>query len=132
LSRVLDAGIRATARIFASMRPAFTIIELLIAIVVFTIGLLGLAATAGTVAGHVGDSARLTGSAHLARSILDSLGTLRCDAIAAGAESNGRLAAQWTVRRDSLSAQVDLVVGSELRRGRRRDPYALVVPCKRD
>jgi prepilin-type N-terminal cleavage/methylation domain-containing protein len=114
------------------MRPAFTIIELLVAIVVFTIGLLGLAATAGTVASHVGDGARLTGAAHRARSILDSLATLRCEAIAAGGESSGRLIAQWTVRSDSLSAQVNLVVDTDLRRGRRRDPFTLVVPCKRD
>ena len=114
------------------MRPAFTIIELLVAVVVFTVGLLGLAATAGMVASHVGDGARLTGSAHFARSLLDSLGGLPCAAIASGEESRARLDARWTATRDSLAARVDLVVGADLRRGLRSDAYALVVPCRRD
>ena len=114
------------------MRPAFTVIELLVAVVVFTVGLLGLAATAGIVAGHVGDGGRLTTAAHLARSILDSLGAVPCEAIASGADSRGRLEARWTSIRDSASARVDLVVGTDLRRGRRSDAYRLVVPCRRD
>jgi hypothetical protein len=114
------------------MRPAFTVIELLVAVVVFTIGLLGLAATAGIVAGHVGDGARLTSSAHLARSILDSLAGLPCDAIVGGTDVRGRLDARWTSTRDSVAAHVDLIVGVSLRRGERRDTYSAVIPCRRD
>ena len=113
------------------MRPAFTLVELLVAIAVFTIGLLALAATAGLVAAHVGDGARLTGSAHLARSLLDSLGARDCDAIVAGTAARAGTTVEWSVTRDSGATRVELTVGSALRRSIRRDTYQLLVPCVR-
>jgi len=114
------------------MRPAFTIIELLMAIVVSTIGLVALAATSGLVAAHVGDGGRLTAAAQAARTILDSLGARRCDAIIGGSTARDGIAVEWTVSRDSSSAHVELVVGAVLRRGSRRDSYELLVPCVRE
>ena len=111
------------------MRPAFTLVELLVAIAVFTIGVLALAAAAGLVAAHVGDGARLTSSSHVARSILDSLAARDCIAVVGGSVSRSGLSAEWTVTRDSAAARVELVVGSALRRGSRRDTYRLIVPC---
>jgi hypothetical protein len=111
------------------MRPAFSLVELLVAIVVFTIGVLTLAATAGLVAAHVGDGGRLTNSAHLARTVLDSLRTLPCASVRAGVASRGNLSAEWTVTRDSLSATVELTVASGLRRGTTRHTYSGIVAC---
>jgi len=113
------------------MRSAFTLVELLVAIVVFTIGLLALAATAGLVAARVGDGARLSASAHLARSIMDSLATRPCDAIAGGVTALAGSSATWSVTRDSASTTVALTLGSALRRRNRQDAYRLVVPCVR-
>ena len=78
------------------MRPAFTLVELLVAIVILAVGVLALAATAGLVAAHIGDGARLTGAAHVARTVLDSLGGRDCAAITTGASS-----------RDGISDRVD-------------------------
>ena len=107
-------------------------VELLVAIVVFTIGLVALAATSGLVAAHVGDGGRLTGAAHAARTILDSLGGRRCDALIGGSAARDGIATEWTVSRDSSSARVALIVGAVLRRGIRRDSFELVVPCVRE
>ena len=114
------------------MRPAFTIVELLVAIVIFTIGLVALAATSGLVAAHVEDGGRLTAAAHAARTVLDSLGARRCDAIVGGSAARDRISVEWTVSRDSSAAQVELIAGAVLRRGTRRDAYRLVVPCVRE
>ena len=114
------------------MRPAFTIVELLVAIVVFTIGLVALAATSGLVAAGVGDGGRLTAAAHAARTVLDSLGVMPCGAIVSGSATRDGVAVAWTVTRDSGAAEVDLTVGAALRRGTRRDTYRLAVPCVRD
>src|SRR5689334_14657516 len=103
------------------MRPAFTIVELLVAIVVFTIGLIALAATSGLVAAHVGDGGRLTAAAHAARTVLDSLGAQRCEAIIAGSATRDGIAVEWTAARDSSAVQVDLIAGAMLRHGTRRD-----------
>jgi len=114
------------------MRPAFTIVEMMVAIVVFTIGLVALAATSGLVAAHVGDGGRLTASAHAARTILDSLGSQRCEAIVGGSTARDGIDVEWSVSRDSAAAQIELMAGAVLRRGARRDAYRLVVPCVRE
>ena len=114
------------------MRPAFTVVELLVALVVLTIGLLALAGTAGLVAAHVGDGGRLSASAHVARSIMDSLRATPCDAIVTGSATPDGAGAEWSVERDSTSAGVDLTVRSQLRRGTRPDAFQLVVPCVRE
>lgn len=114
------------------MRPAFTLVELLVAIVILAVGVLALAATAGLFAARVADGARLTGAAHAARSILDSLGTRECEAITSGASSRDGVSAEWTVAGDSDATRVALTVAAPLRRASRRDVYRLVVPCVRD
>lgn len=111
------------------MRPAFTVVELLVAIAVFSIGVLGLAATAGLVASHVGDGARLTDAAHAARSAIDSLATQRCAVLVSGSSAAGGRTMQWVVRRDSLAASVDLTLGTPLRQRSQRQMYRAIVPC---
>ena len=103
----------------------------MVAIAVLTIGLLALAATAGIVASHVGDGGRLTGAAHAARTVLDSLAARGCAGLTSGSSARGTIVLSWTVAADSTSATVDLAVGSALRRGRRSDTYQAVVPCRR-
>ena len=113
------------------MRSGFTIIELVVAIVVLTIGLLALAATAGIVASHVGDGGRLTGAAHAARTVIDSLAARGCAGLTSGSSARGTIVVSWTVTADSVAATVDVAVGSVLKRGQRRDTYQAVVPCTR-
>ena len=110
------------------MRYGFTIIELLVAIVILTVGLLALAGTAGLVASHVGDGGRLTSAAQAARSIIDSLATRDCATIASGTSTRG-VSVSWTASRDSSAVTIDVAVGSRLRHGSRRDAYQAIVPC---
>jgi hypothetical protein len=111
------------------MRTGVTIIELLIAIVILTVGVLALAATAGLVAAHVGDGGRLTGAAHAARSTLDSLRGVPCPSLTSGSAGRGAVTLEWTVARDSLAAEIAVAVGSNLRRRARRDAFRATVPC---
>ena len=113
------------------MRSGFTLVELLVAIAVLTIGLLALAGTAGIVASHVGDGGRLTGAAHAARTVLDSLAARGCAGLTSGSSARGTVRVSWTVVADSTAATIDLTVGSGLRHGSRRDTYQAVVPCRR-
>ena len=130
--RANDAAHPRWPGIFAPMRPAFTIIELLVAITVLTVGVLALAATAGLVASQVGEGGQLTRSAHLARSLLDSLAAAECAGLTSGSAVRDGLTAQWIVGRDSASAPVELTVGAVLRRGARRDTYRVSIPCGRE
>src|SRR5262245_36811646 len=92
------------------MRTGFTIVELLVAIVVFTVGVIALAATSGLVAAGVGDGGRLTGAAHAARTVLDSLGATPCGKVASGSALREGVTIQWSATRDSASADVELSV----------------------
>jgi type IV pilus assembly protein PilV len=111
------------------MRYGFTIVELLVAIVILTIGMLALAGTAGLVATHVADGRQLTSAAHEARSVIDSLGTLGCERVVSGSSTRSGIVVAWTVSRDSAAAIIDIGVGLPLRRRQRRDAYQAVVPC---
>ncbi|HEX6049579.1 MAG TPA: type II secretion system protein [Gemmatimonadaceae bacterium] len=111
------------------MRPAFTLIELLVALVVLATGVLALASTAGLVAGHVGDGARLTSAAHAARSTLDSLATQPCAVLVSGVAYTSGLTLRWTVTRDSLVAHVELEVHALLRRRAHDRTYRGIIPC---
>jgi prepilin-type N-terminal cleavage/methylation domain-containing protein len=111
------------------MRHGFTIIELLVAIVILTIGMLALAGTAGLVATHVGDGRQLTVGAHEARSVIDSLGTLACERVVSGTSTRAGIIVAWNVSRDSSAATVAVAVGLPLRRRERRDVYQAVIPC---
>lgn len=122
----LDRTIRPS---WAGMRPAFTVVELLVAITVLTVGVLALAATAGLVASHVGDGARLTHAAHAARSALDSLGTRPCSALVSGVARAGGREVRWQVERDSLAAHIGLTTRADLRRTSQEHRYRAVVPC---
>ena len=126
-----DAAPDPPPRIFAGMRQGFTIVELLVAIAILTIGMLALAGTAGLVASHVGDGGQLTSAAHAARSVIDSLATQRCDSLTAGSSARGAIVVAWAVARDSDAAVIDVNVESPLRRGPRRDAYQAVVQCRR-
>ena len=111
------------------MRTGLTIVELLIAIVILTVGVLALAATAGLVAAHVGDGGRLTGAAHAARSALDSLRGVPCASLTSASAARGSFVVEWTVTRDSLAAEIVMTVGSTLRRRTRSDAFRATVPC---
>jgi prepilin-type N-terminal cleavage/methylation domain-containing protein len=127
--RANDAVPGKASGIFAGMRHGFTIIELLVAIVILTIGMLALAGTAGLVATHVGDGRQLTAGAHEARSVIDSLGMLECERVVSGSSARGGIIVSWSVSRDSIAATVAVAVGLPLRRRERRDVYQAVVPC---
>ena len=124
-----DAALGRPSTILALMRAAFTIVELLVAIVVLTAGMLALAATAGLVASHLGDGEQLSSAAHAAESVLDSLTSQRCNALVSGEATRAGIAVQWTVQRDSTIARVDLIVIATLRRRGDRRTYEAIVPC---
>ena len=111
------------------MRHGFTLVELLVAIVVFTIGALALAGTAGLVAMHVGDGGRLTTTAHIARSVLDSLRSQSCERALSGSSSRGTVVTTWTVSRNARTATIDLTIAAPLQRRVARTTYSAVIEC---
>ena len=65
----------------AARRSGLTLIEMMVAVVMLAIGLLGLASTSGYVVRQVGGGAKQTTAAHIIQSRLDRLRSIPCDSI---------------------------------------------------
>jgi len=94
-----------------------TTIECLVALVVFTVGVLGAAAATALALRVEGGGARVAAAARLAGSVLDSLrGELlaqgnRCSAIGAGSAAGSHgIVARWTVAASDGGREVGLVL----------------------
>jgi len=90
---------RGVRRAGSNSRTGFTIVELVVAIVILTVGLLGLASTAAVVTRQMGGGAQQTLAASLPQSRFELLASTTCAALAASpsgsAETRG-IAERWT------------------------------------
>src|SRR5919108_3274220 len=81
------------------LRPhhGFTLLEVLVALVILGIGILGLASSAALVSRLVGDGSRLTLAATVATARVEHLRVLGCNGAAAGSTVTRGIEEQWTV-----------------------------------
>jgi Tfp pilus assembly protein PilV len=84
-------------------RPAWsnhhgsTVVEVLVAIIILSVGLLGLVTTAGLVTGMISQGQRSTEAAVLAGERIEVLRTERCSSAATGTETRGAYTVSWQV-----------------------------------
>ena len=78
-------------------RRGVTLIEVIIAMIVMSIGIMGLAGTAGYVATQMGGGNAQTLAAAMATKIADSLASRRCASLVDGTQTNRRVTATWTI-----------------------------------
>lgn len=112
----------------------FTIVEVLMAIVVLTVGLLGLASTAGFVTRMTGQGNRYTLAATLASRRLELLRADGCSAMAGGSSATGRFTVSWTVTTlntgsQRTAKQVAVTVTSPTSSGTRADSFTGTILC---
>jgi prepilin-type N-terminal cleavage/methylation domain-containing protein len=91
----------------------FSLIEVLIAMVILTIGVIGLAATSRAITQMSGSGIRSAESAALANARLDVLRATDCAALTSGSETVGAYTLAWRVRTHATYSQlreVELVV----------------------
>lgn len=98
----------ATACRGAGSRGGFGLVELIVALTLFAIGILGLAGA--TVIAHrsFNEADGIERAARLAEILLDSL--VRADAVADGEVRMPGITADWTVQHDSMLAGITLTV----------------------
>jgi prepilin-type N-terminal cleavage/methylation domain-containing protein len=112
----------------------FTIIEVLIAITMLSIGLLGmLGATAATIR-VVGESDRMVTAAYQATQRLERLEALGCDAAASGTDTQQSIDLAWTVGGTATdwTRAVTLTATYPMSRGRVRvDTFEKALQCRR-
>ena len=111
-------------------RRGFTLIEMIIAIVVMSVGILGLAGTASYVATQMGGGKAQTVAAAMATKVADSLAARRCSAIVSGSQTKNGATVTWTVADSSRTRWVTESVQYRLKRGPMRTfNYTTVIQC---
>lgn len=110
-------------------RRGFTLIELMAAVMILTVGLLGLAATSGAVMRQIGGGAQATQAATLAQSRLESLHGMDCTTLSAGAATTRGITESWTSVNGSRTVTVTNTVSYVTHRGTRSHTFTSMIPC---
>lgn len=88
---------RARRRRRPANRSGFTIMELIVAITILTIGLMGMAATSGLVMRMIGGGTHQTVAANVALARFERLRGLSCGRITGGSATTRNVQESWTV-----------------------------------
>lgn len=79
----------------ARSRRGFTLVELMVAIIIMTVGVLGLASTSAVVARMVGGGGQQTIAANVASSRFERLHSVQCSAITSGSATTRGMTEHW-------------------------------------
>jgi prepilin-type N-terminal cleavage/methylation domain-containing protein len=113
-------------------RRGFSLVEVTLAVVVLTVGLLALASTAGGIARMIGRGGGIGRSAIIAAGRLDLLRATRCRSLVGGSAVEGPYSESWTVvygGADTTLAHVELTLTYRRGGGMSSDAYATAVRC---
>jgi type IV pilus modification protein PilV len=113
----------------AKSRAGFTLVELIVAMMVFAIGVLGLAATAASVTRLMGGASRQTIAANIAQSRLEKLRASPCGTLANGADTVRGVVSAWTVQTVTRGVNITETVIFPTQGGNRTRTYKTTLPC---
>ena|SRR5688572_13996393 len=110
-------------------RKGFSLIELMVAMMVLTVALLGLAATSAVATQMIGASGRSTLAASVAQSRFELLQRGSCAALSGGSNYTRGVSETWTIDSVRVSAFLTASVTYHTRRGPRTQVFRSVRPC---
>ncbi|NUO63289.1 MAG: prepilin-type N-terminal cleavage/methylation domain-containing protein [Gemmatimonadaceae bacterium] len=114
----------------APSRGGFTIVELMVAMMVFGIGVLGLAATTATVTRLMGSASRQTLAAAIAQSRIEKLRGTACASLASGSDTVRGITSTWTVTTATRGVSISETVSFPTARGTTRTRvYNTMITC---
>jgi type II secretion system protein I len=107
----------------------FTLIELVIALVLFSVGAIALAGSAAAIARQMAASGRRSRAAMMARSRAEESQSRPCAALTAGSDEMAGVRSQWDVSASSTAAEIEQRVeyGSVL--GRHGEKFQSAAAC---
>lgn len=113
-------------------RDGFTIVEIIVAIMVLSVGVLGLAATAAVVQKQMASGERQAAAAAIAQSRFDRLTSINCKSVnlVGGTQTwrNGHVKETWTVTAGSNVKQIQETIQMT---GYKNDlVYTTYIPCR--
>jgi prepilin-type N-terminal cleavage/methylation domain-containing protein len=109
----------------------FTIVEVLVAIMILSVGIMGLVTTAGLVTRMIGQGQRYTEASALANERVELLRTSQCAAVGSGSETRGAYQISWRVVAvaGDKGRSIQVTVQSPTTRGSRTDTFETVQFC---
>jgi len=109
----------------------FTIVEVLVAVMILSVGLMGLVTTAGLVTRMIGQGQRYTEASALANERIEVLRSQRCPAAGTGSETRGSFTISWRIVEvaNSKGRAFTVNVQSPTTRGTRTDTFETVQFC---
>ena len=110
-------------------RRGFSLVEVMVAIVILTTGVLALAATSGSVVRLTSQGGRLGGSSVVAEERFESLRATACAALASGSTVERPYTLAWTVTTSGSLRTVALTVSYATGRATRSDSYSTTISC---
>ena len=111
-------------------RDGLTLIEVMIAIIVMAVGIMGLAGTASYVTQQMGGGNMQTIAAAMSTKISDSLSARRCSALVGGTQTSRGVTVRWTVEDSTRTRWVRQSVQYKPTRGSVKTVnYVVVVQC---
>ena len=112
-------------------RNGFTILEVLVAVMVLTVGILAMATTAALVTRMIGQGQRYSEVSAVASQQFEMMRSRSCSALSNGSATQGAYVLSWTV--DSVAEgrarSVRIIVVSPTARATRSDTFATTIPC---
>lgn len=110
-------------------RPAFTLPEVLVATLVLSIGILGLASSGTFIAIQAGDARAITEGSLVAGRVLDSLRSIPCASVAAGQVTRKQVTVRWGVTATPRSVHILATLELADRQRVRQWPIEVLLPC---
>jgi prepilin-type N-terminal cleavage/methylation domain-containing protein len=92
-----------------SARAGFTLVEVLVALIILTVGVLGLAGTTALAVRQVTVADITAERATALQSVIERLRSQDYGDLAAGSDSIGRFDTRWTVTEDPRSKEIEIV-----------------------
>lgn len=110
----------------------FTIVEVIIAVIVLSVGLLGLVSTAALTTRMISQGQRYSEAAALANQRFEILRATPCLFMANGSNAAGQVQLTWTVTaiQADRARQVTVDVTSSTGTGRRTDRFQTIIFCR--
>jgi prepilin-type N-terminal cleavage/methylation domain-containing protein len=113
------------------MKYGFTLPEVLVAVLVFAIGILGLASSGTYIATQAGEARAITEGATLVGRVLDSLRSIPCASVASGQVTQAPASVTFAASPANRSVAVDATLELTWRRGPRQWRLNTLLPCER-
>jgi prepilin-type N-terminal cleavage/methylation domain-containing protein len=108
----------------------FSLAEVMIAMVILTVGVLGIAASSAAITKMSSEGGRQGGAAAVAESRIEALTAVNCTAIAAtGSATTGKFTETWAVTSSGLLRTVTVNVTYPSGRATRTSTYVAYISC---